>query len=295
MTRVATDGAGNAYVTGTVSHDIGQQHDFPTTPGALQTSTETELAPVLLKYTPGGDVAYATFLTATRGNSGTRWFPNLAVAADGTAYVAVLTGSPDMPVTPGAFAMAPRGMTDAFVFAVQPDGTALRYGTYLGGGNEEQAHLTQPAIALDDAGQLALGLATFSTDFPLVGAFETEPTSSAVAKLAADGGDLVYASYLRHGANALTHRAGALYVGGQNFEPAGGVGAVRIDETAAPCAGDCDGDGTVRVNELVTGVLIALEELTVDACAVFDTDGDGAISIAELIGAVGKLLAGCAS
>ena len=84
-----------------------------------------------------------------------------------------------------------------------------------------------------------------------------------------------------------------MYVGGQNHEPAGGVGAVRIDETAAPCAGDCDGDGTVRVNELVTGVRIALEEVAVDTCAVFDTDGDGAVSIAEIIGAVGALLAGC--
>jgi len=75
MTRVATDGAGNAYVTGTVSRDFGQQHDFPTTPGALQTTTETDLAPALLKYTPSGDVAYATFLTATRGSSGSRWYP----------------------------------------------------------------------------------------------------------------------------------------------------------------------------------------------------------------------------
>jgi hypothetical protein len=221
MTRVATDGAGNAYVTGTVSHDLGQQHDFPTTAGALQTTTETEIAPVLLKYTPNGDVAYATFLTATRGNSGSRWYPNLAVAADGTAYVAVITGSTDMPVTPGAFAMAPRGMTDAFVFAVQPDGTALRYGTYLGGGNEEQAHLTQPAIALDDAGQLALGLATFSTDFPLVGAFEPSrrrapwPRSPPTAATWCTPRTCAMA-------RTLTHRAGALYVGGQNFEPAGG-------------------------------------------------------------------------
>ncbi|MFN8643371.1 MAG: SBBP repeat-containing protein [Candidatus Binatia bacterium] len=297
MTRVATDAAGSVYVTGTVARELGQSHDFPTTPGALQTTTESDLAPVLLKFTPSGDVVYATFLTATRGSSGSRWYPNLAVAADGTAYVAVLTGSPDMPVTPGAFAVAPRGATDAFIFAVQPDGAGLRYGTYLGGSAEEQAHLTLPAIALDDAGQVALGLATLSSDFPLRDAFDTtRPTTSVVAKLAADGRALVYASYLRQGAHALAHRAGALFAGGQNIAPTGsGIGAVKIDETAAACAGDCDGDRTVRVNELVTGVRIALGELATGACAVFDGDGDGTVSIAELIGAVGALLNGCAN
>lgn len=294
MTRVAADAAGNAYVTGVVNRELGGVHTFVTTPGAFQTTTETDVAPVLAKYTPGGDLAYATFLTAPSGGSGSRWFPNLAVAPDGTAYVAVVTDSALMPATSGAFQAMLRGFTDLFVFAVRPDGSALRYGTYVGGSSNDQPNLTIPGLALDAAGQLALGFATFSTDLPLRHAFLAEPTSNAIVKLAADGSRLAYASYVRHAVTALAHRDDALYVAGRSFPPDNGLGALRIGELPAPaCAGDCDGDATVLVNELVIGVRIALGELAAEACAAIDGDGDGSASIAELIGAVGALLDGC--
>jgi len=294
MTRVAADAAGNAYVTGIVNRVLGSMHDFVTTPGALQTTTESDLAPMLVKYTAGGDLAYATFLTARSGDSGTRWYPNLAAADDGTAYVAVITASNAMPATAGAFQAMPRGGVDHFVFAVQPDGSALRYGTYIGGSQDDQPNMVIPALALDAAGQLALGFATFSNDLPLRNAFLTAPTSNAIVKLAADGSALVYASYVRHAVTALAHRDAALYVGGRSFPPDNGLGALRIQEAPAPaCAGDCDGNATVLVNELVVGVRIALGELAADACGAVDRDGDGSVSIAELIGAVGALLNGC--
>lgn len=61
----------------------------------------------------------------------------------------------------------------------------------------------------------------------------------------------------------------------------------------APCAGDCNGDGAVTINELVTGVSIALGIAPVDACAVLDRDGDGSVAVAELIQAVNRALNGC--
>jgi hypothetical protein len=293
MTRVGADGDGNAYVTGYVARPFGAAHDFATTAGAFQTTTESDQAWVLSRYAAGGDLAFATFLTATTGQSGARWFPNLAVAADGTAHVAVLTDSAAMPASAGAYRTTPPGNRDAFVFAVRPDGGGLRYGTYLGGSNEEQAHLTVPGIALAADGQLALGLATFSTDFPLRDALQTVPTNSAVAVLSADGSALAFGTYLGQAAQVVAQRDGALYVGGRSAPPDNGLGALRIDEGPAACGGDCDADGTVRVNELVTSVRIALGELGAEACAGIDADGDGAVSIAELIGAVGRLLNGC--
>ena len=59
------------------------------------------------------------------------------------------------------------------------------------------------------------------------------------------------------------------------------------------CAGDCNGDGTVGVSELVTGVNAVLDSAAADACPAFDRNGDGAIEIAELIQGVNALLAGC--
>lgn len=61
----------------------------------------------------------------------------------------------------------------------------------------------------------------------------------------------------------------------------------------APCVGDCDGNGTVAINELIIGVNIALGNSDVSACPVFDTDDTGAVEIYELIAAVGNAINGC--
>lgn len=61
----------------------------------------------------------------------------------------------------------------------------------------------------------------------------------------------------------------------------------------AACPGDCNGNGEVAVNELITGVNIALGNSTVDACPSFDRNGDGSVSINELIAAVNAALNGC--
>jgi hypothetical protein len=61
------------------------------------------------------------------------------------------------------------------------------------------------------------------------------------------------------------------------------------------CAGDCNGDTRVGIEELVRGVGIALGSTAVDVCPAFDRDGDAMVSIAELIAAVGAALNGCPS
>lgn len=62
---------------------------------------------------------------------------------------------------------------------------------------------------------------------------------------------------------------------------------------AGGCPGDCDGGGTVSVNELVVGVNIALDRAAVSACPVFDTDSSGAVAVNELVVAVNAALRGC--
>ena len=59
------------------------------------------------------------------------------------------------------------------------------------------------------------------------------------------------------------------------------------------CPGDCNGDDTVAVNELVTGVSTALGSTAADVCPAVDSNGDGQVSINELIAAVTSLLDGC--
>ena len=62
---------------------------------------------------------------------------------------------------------------------------------------------------------------------------------------------------------------------------------------AAQCAGDCNSDGQVAINELIVGVNIALGSSPVTACPSFDGNGDGTVAINELIAAVNVALNGC--
>ncbi len=61
----------------------------------------------------------------------------------------------------------------------------------------------------------------------------------------------------------------------------------------APCAGDCDGDGTVTVDEIVLGVNIALGSVPAEQCLAADHNRDGNVTIDELLAAVNHALAGC--
>ena len=63
--------------------------------------------------------------------------------------------------------------------------------------------------------------------------------------------------------------------------------------TTVPCIGDCDGDGSVTVDDLIKMTNIALGTASVDTCLAGDSSGDGTISVDEIIQAVNKALGGC--
>jgi len=66
-----------------------------------------------------------------------------------------------------------------------------------------------------------------------------------------------------------------------------------VTPTPIECVGDCDGDGHVRVDELVKGVNIALGTAPCDDCTAFDANGDRKVEIEELVQAVNHALYGC--
>jgi hypothetical protein len=66
----------------------------------------------------------------------------------------------------------------------------------------------------------------------------------------------------------------------------------RRDDCAV-CAGDCDDDGQVLINELVTSVNIALERASLNECRGVDADESGAADVSELTVAINRSLHGC--
>jgi hypothetical protein len=68
--------------------------------------------------------------------------------------------------------------------------------------------------------------------------------------------------------------------------------ALAAGAAHAQCVGDCNGDGEVTINELITGVNIALGSQPVSACPAFAND-QGVVDIAQLIKGVNNALNGC--
>ncbi len=62
---------------------------------------------------------------------------------------------------------------------------------------------------------------------------------------------------------------------------------------AVNCAGDCNADGRVTIDELVRIVAVALDDADVDACIAGDERHDGTFTVSEMIGAVNRALSGC--
>ncbi len=69
--------------------------------------------------------------------------------------------------------------------------------------------------------------------------------------------------------------------------------ATSTTPPTSTCAGDCNGDGSVTINELIAGVNIALGNTAVTSCPSFDRNSDGSVTINELIAGVNAALAGC--
>ena len=76
------------------------------------------------------------------------------------------------------------------------------------------------------------------------------------------------------------------------------VGEATPTATVPPaggCVGDCDGSGSVAINELVLGVGIALGNTPLSECPSFDCQQTGQVAINCLVTAVNNALNGCPS
>ena len=165
-------------------------------------------------------LSYSTYLGGSGDDSG----GGIAVDADGNAYVAGRTSSPNFPTVAGAFQPTGGSTTDAFVAKLNPAGSALVYSTYIGGSDGDSG----TGIAVDSAGNAYVTGGTNSANFPTTaGAFQTTFASTSdfnsdafVAKLDSTGSSLVYSTYLgggsdESGAGIAVDASGSAYVTGR--------------------------------------------------------------------------------
>ncbi len=143
-----------------------QSADFPTTAGALAGSALGGQDGFAARLAPEGrSLDYATYL----GGSGDDSITALADGRDGTLLMAGATASTDFPTTNGALSSTLHGPRDATLLRLAPGGASLVYGTYLGGGDVDQAL----GVAADGGGDVVITGSTSSADFPVTpGAFD---------------------------------------------------------------------------------------------------------------------------
>ena len=213
---IAVDATGNAYVTG-----LTFSTNFPTTPGAFQTTPNFASDAFVVKLNAAGTaLVYSTYL----GGDGFDQGQGIAVDAEGNAYATGGTSSTNFPTTTGAFRTTFGGRSDAFVTKLNGDGSALVYSTYLGGFSSDRGN----AIAVDATGNAYVTGLTFSTNFPTTPGAVRETfggiLDAFMVKLNPAGTALVYSTFLGgssldEGFGIAVDTAGSAYVTGGTESP----------------------------------------------------------------------------
>jgi hypothetical protein len=201
---IATDGAGNAYVTGTTSIN------FPIT-AATAFDTTNSNSGFMAKLNTNGSGASSLVYSTYLGHTGSGEGRAIAADATGNVYVTGNLGATALNfASAGAFQTTYGGGTqDAFVekFNTNLSGAASRvYSTYLGGSGQDfggaAALGNGKAIAIDASGNAYITGQTQSTNFPTLNAFQPAnggPAGSSDAfltKLNTTGSALIYSTYL---------------------------------------------------------------------------------------------------
>lgn len=195
---VAVDSDGNLYATGET-----YSTDFPTTPGAYDTTTTGVNSDAFITKLNGTGSAliYSTFLGGTDTERGYDLAidPGCTPSTNCNAYVTGRTFSTNFPTTAGAYDTSRGGTNDTYVTKINATGSALVYSSYLGGGFTEEVR----GIAVDSSGNAYVGGYTTSSDFPTTpGSFDTQygggPVGSDafVTKFNASGTGLSYSTFL---------------------------------------------------------------------------------------------------
>ncbi|MBK7142433.1 MAG: SBBP repeat-containing protein [bacterium] len=210
---IAVDADGCAYVTGNTS-----SAGFPVLDPYQTHQGSSDI--FVTKLNPAGDgLVFSTFIGGDSADGGN----DVALDTEGNAYVTGTTYSPDFP-TVNPFQTL-QGATDAFVVKLSAAGNSLLFGTCLGGSIYDFSIRDiedGTGIDVDANGNCYVIGSTNCVDFPLQNPLKAAKTGNFdvfVAKLAVDGGSLVYSTYFGGGDSEYGHAiavsdAGNAYVTG---------------------------------------------------------------------------------
>jgi hypothetical protein len=254
------DSSGNVYSSGWTDSP-----DFPTTPGAYQTSLRGGKDAFAIKLSSDG--SRLVFSTLFGGSLDDQAFTDIAVGTDGRVYIAGCTTSRDLPVSANAYqktyagdAGAPWGNGDAFVARFSADGSSLLASTYLGGSGNDDVSINN-SVVMDAAGKVTFIGDTDSTDFPVsANAFQKTRKGGIdgyVATLSPDLSNLLHATYIGGSADEETSgvaldSSGNVYFSGGTLSPDYPVSSDAFQKTYKGSSGAADAWFTKLSSDLST-------------------------------------------
>ena len=184
--------------------------NLPVTPGAFDTTYDYTVPSddnaqkdgFVAKFDAAGALEFLTYL----GGSSSDTISAVAVDEQCSIYLTGSTQSDNFPTTENAYDRTFKGDgRDTFVTKLSSDGSTLLYSTYLGGTNWDYGM----TIAVDAAHNAYVGGFTHGGYPVTAGAADVtfgSPGDGFVAKLNADGSQLVYATYIgRDGEWTVSH------------------------------------------------------------------------------------------
>jgi hypothetical protein len=186
---IHVDEKGFLYASGNT-----RDKNFPVTSGAYQTELKGEADAFVVKFSPEGDLIFATFVGGTKREHHT----GFTVDADGFIYMVGGTHSSDFPVTPGAYDTTFNGEKDwggdVYLVKLNPSGSDIVFSSFIGGSEQE----TAANVVIDVKGNIIVGGIVLSPDFPITsGAIDKiiKKEEVFVAKFSPEGDKLLFSTF----------------------------------------------------------------------------------------------------
>ena len=251
---VVIDSSNNVYVIGMTGSP-----NFPTTPGAFDTSCGTDGncnalfdGFVTKLNSRGSALVFSSFIGGSSGDAVT----GIALDSAKNVYLYGGTDSTDFPITPGsaqtAFGGASAGCNpstfacgDNFILKLNPQGSALVYSTYLGGSGDENYSQIE-GMKLDANNNAWVVGETDSVDFPLANAVQSAygggTEDGFVTELNSTGSQFLFSTYL--GGNSTDYGTAIAIDTSGNAYVTGATSSANFVTTPGAFQTQCGTDGT---------------------------------------------------
>lgn len=157
---LALDNLGNVYASPWTNSP-----DFPTTPGAFQTTFSGNPDITVVKLSSTGELLQSTFI----GGTGIESVEGIYVDASGIVFTTGLTNSTNFPTTASTYQSNLAGGDDGLLIRLAADFSHLVYSSYMGGGSYDAVR----SSFLGQDGNLYVVGETSGSDWPTINAYQS--------------------------------------------------------------------------------------------------------------------------